>query len=89
MVLRQGQESSQVLLSSVHLLSPRNALRREYCNTSVCPSRFDLVNSIETKSLCAYSLNLVDMFIDDERMNLIDFRGQRSRSQLTYMEISL
>ena len=29
---------------------------------SVCPSRFDLVNMIETQPLCAYSSNLADMF---------------------------
>ena len=29
---------------------------------SVCPSRFDLVNMIETKPLCAYSSNLADTF---------------------------
>ena len=28
----------------------------------VCPSRFDLVNTIETKPLCAYSSNLADLF---------------------------
>ena len=48
----------------------------------------DLVNMIETKPMCASSANLADVHYD-ERMNPIDFGGQRSRSQLTYMEISL
>ena len=29
----------------------------------MCPSRFDLVNTIETKPLCAYSSTLADIFI--------------------------
>ena len=56
---------------------------------SVCLSRFDLMNMIETKPLCAYSSNLADMFTMTKRMNPLDFGGQRSRSQLTHVEISL
>ena len=51
-------------------------------------SRLILVNAIATKLLCTSSSNLEDVHYD-ERMNPIDFRGQGSRSQLTYMEISL
>ena len=81
------------------LLSPRNALRRGYSNAAVvpsvcpcvCPSRFDLVNTIETEPLCASSSNLADMFTMTRGWTLLilEVRGQRSRSQLTYMEISL
>ena len=57
----------------------------------VCPSRFDLVNTIETEPLCASSSNLADMFNMTRGWTLLilEVRGQRSRSQLTYMEISL
>ena len=41
----------------------------------------ELVNTIASKPLCAVN--------HGERMNPIDFEGQRSRSQWTYMEISL
>ena len=43
---------------------------------------------IETKPLYASSLNLADVN-HNERINLIDFGGQSSRSQRTYIEISL
>ena len=60
---------SQAQISAKPVLSPRNALRKGYINAvvvpsvrvSVCLSRFDLVNTIETKPLCAYSSNLADM----------------------------
>ena len=50
-----------------------------------------LVNKIETKPLCASSSNLADMLAMVRRWTLLIFeiRGQRSRSQFTYMEISL
>ena len=50
-----------------------------------------LVNKIETKPLCASSSNLADMLTMVRRWTLLilEIRGQRSRSQYTYMEISL
>ena len=42
-----------------------------YVSASVRPC-VDLVNTIETKSLCVSSANLADMFTD-KRMNPIDF----------------
>ena len=45
-----------------------------------------LVNMIETKPLCATSSNLADMLAIVRRWTLLilEVRGQRSRSQLTY-----
>ena len=58
-----------------------------------------LVNTIATKPLCTSSSNMADMLtmvrgwnlltLDGKRMSPIDFVGQRSMSQWTYMEISL
>ena len=50
-----------------------------------------LVNKIETKALYASSSNLADMLAMVRRWTLLilEIRGQRSRSQYTYMEISL
>ena len=50
-----------------------------------------LVNKIETKPLCASSSNYADMLTMVRRWTLLilEIRGQRSRSQFTYMEISL
>ena len=44
-----------------------------------------LVNTIETKPLCVSSLNLADMFSYSERMDPIDFGGQRSSSQFRHI----
>ena len=50
-----------------------------------------LVNTIETKPLCASSSNLADMLTVMRGCTLLilKVRGQRSRSQWTSMEISL
>ena len=50
-----------------------------------------LVNTIETKPLCASSSNLADMLTVMRGCTLLilKVRGQRSRSQCTSMEISL
>ena len=50
-----------------------------------------LVNTIETKLLCTPSSNLEDMLgmVRGLTLLILKVRGQRSRSQLTYMEISL
>ena len=50
-----------------------------------------LVNAIETKPVCATSSNLADMLaiVRGRTLLILEVRGQRSRSQLTYMEISL
>ena len=50
-----------------------------------------LMNTIKTEPLCASSSNLADMFTMTRGWTLLilEVRGQRSRSQLTYMEISL
>ena len=50
-----------------------------------------LVNTIETKPLCASSSNLADMLTVMRGCTLLisEVRGQRSRSQWTSMEISL
>ena len=49
-----------------------------------------LVNTIETKPLCASSSNLADMLTVMRGCTLLilKVRGQRSRSQWTSMEIS-
>ena len=44
------------------------------------------MNIMKTKPLCASS-NLADHVNQSERTHPIDFGGQRSRSQCTYMEI--
>ena len=58
---------------------------------SISLSCFDLVNTIETKPLCASSSNLADMFTMTRGWTLLilEVRGRRWRSQLTCMEISL
>ena len=81
------------------LLSSRNTLRRGYSNAAVVPlvsasvsvSRLILVNVIATKLLCTSSTNLADMLTMTRGWTLLilEVRGQRSRSQLTYMEIIL
>ena len=50
-----------------------------------------LVNTIETKPLCASSSNLADMLtvMRGYTLLILKVRGQRSRSQWTSMEISL
>ena len=50
-----------------------------------------LVNTIATKPLCIALSNLADMFTMVRGWTLLNLevRGQRSRSQWTYMEISL
>ena len=50
-----------------------------------------LVNTIETKPLCISLSNLADMLtmLRGWTLLILEVRGQRSRSQWTYMEISL
>ena len=50
-----------------------------------------LVNTIETKPLCISLLNLADILtmVRGWTLLILEVRGQRSRSQWTYMEISL
>ena len=50
-----------------------------------------LVNTIETKPLCISWLNLADILtmVRGWTLLILEVRGQRSRSQWTYMEISL
>ena len=47
-----------------------------------------LVNAIETKQLRSSSSNLVDMLaiVRGGTLLILEIRGQRSRSQLTYMK---
>ena len=53
--------------------------------------RNKLVNMIETKPLCISLSYLADMFtmVRGSTLLILEVRGQRSRSQWTYMEISL
>ena len=50
-----------------------------------------LVNTIETKLLCISLSNLADMLtmVRAWTLSILEVRSQRSRSQWTYMEISL
>ena len=50
-----------------------------------------LVNTIETKPLCNSLSNLADVLtmVRGWTLLILKVRGQRSRSQWTYMEISL
>ena len=50
-----------------------------------------LVNTIETKLLCAFLSNLADMLamVRGCTLLILEVGGQRSRSQWAYMEISL
>ena len=50
-----------------------------------------LVNTIETKPLCISLPNLADMLtmVRGWTLLILEVRGQRSRSEWTYMEISL
>ena len=47
------------------------------------------MNTIETKTVVYFFIKLGRHVNYGERMDPIDFGGQRSRSQWTYMEISL
>ena len=78
-------------------LSPRNALRWGYSNASVVPC---VVPSVRPSvhgpcehdrdyTVACFFVKLGRHVNHDERMNPIDFGGQRSKSQWTYMEISL
>ena len=49
----------------------------------VCPSRFDLVNTIETKPLCTYSSNLADIFSMTREWSLLIFGRQKSKVKVT------
>ena len=76
------------------LLFPRNALRLGYSNAAVVPSfrpSVDLVNTIETTSLNVSLSNLADMLtmMRGRTLLILGVRGQRSRSQWTYIEIGL
>ena len=73
--------------------SVRNGLRRGYSNAAVVPSVrpcVDLVNTIETTPLHVSLSNLADMLTMTRGWTLLilEVRGQRSRSQWTYMETS-
>ena len=50
-----------------------------------------LVNTIETKPLCISLSNLADMLtmVRGWTLLILEVRGQRSRSQWTYIKISL
>ena len=50
-----------------------------------------LVNMIETKPLCASALNLAYMLakVRGWTLLILEVSGQRSRSQLTHIELSL
>ena len=50
-----------------------------------------LVNMIETKPLCIFLSNMADMLtmVRGWTLLILEVRGQRSRSQWTYMEMSL
>ena len=50
-----------------------------------------LVDMIDTRPLCATSPNLADMLaiVRGWTLLILEVRGQRSRSQLTYMEMNL
>ena len=63
---------------------------RAWFRPSVRPC-VDLVNTIETKPLHISLSNLADMLtmMRGWTLLILEVRGQRSRSQLTYMEISL
>ena len=80
------------------LLSPRNALRWGCSNAAVVPCVrpcvrpcVDLVNTIATKLLRVSLSNLADMLtrMGEWILLILEVRGQRSRSQRTYMEVSL
>ena len=83
------------------LLSPRNALRWGYSNAAVVPCvRACVCASVRAsvRGPCEHDRDYTVSFFfvklgrhvnHDERMNTIDFGGQRSRSQWTCMEISL
>ena len=64
---------------------------RQSVSQSVSVSCLNLVNAIATKLLCTSSSNVADMFTMTRGWTLLilEVRGQRSRSQLTYTEISL
>ena len=89
-----------VLTCARWFVSPRNALRWGYSNAAVVPSVsqsvrpwfrpcVDLVNTIETTPLHISLSNLADMLTMTRGWTLLilEVRGQRSRSQWTYMEI--
>ena len=63
---------------------------RAWFRPSVRPCK-DLVNTIETKPLHISLSNLADMLtmMRGWTLLILEIRGQRSRSQWTYMEISL
>ena len=72
---------------------PRNALRRGYCNAAVVPSvRLSVCACVRHALPCEHDRNftVVCLFIKlgryvhyDERMNPIDFGGQRSKVKVT------
>ena len=69
---------------------------RPSIRSSVCSLCFNFVNTLETVTIVCRFIKLGRHVHYDEKMNPIDFGGQRSRSQLIYgrsqlahMEISL
>ena len=74
-------------------LSPRNSLRWGYSNAAVVPCvRPSVRGPCEHDRYYTVSCFFVKLgrhVNHGERMSPIDFEGQRSRSQWTYMEISL
>ena len=75
------------------LLSPRNVLRWGYSNAAVVPCvRASVHGPCEHDrdyTVVCFFVKLSRHVNHDERINPIDFGGQRSRSQRTYLEISL
>ena len=65
--------------------------QRSKVKVTIDTYRDKLVNTIQTKPLCASSSNLADMLAIVRGWNLLilEVRGHRSRSQYTYMVISL
>ena len=99
-LLTYNVDTSHVLTMTggAPLLSPRNALRRGYSNAAVVPCVRQSVSPCVMPYPCEHDSDLfvAHIFIKlgrhvhyDERMNPIDFGGQRSRSQLTHIETSL
>ena len=64
-VLGQCSINKRASIEAMLLLFPAQRVVEGICpsvSVCVCPSRFDLVNTVETKPLCASSLNLADIF---------------------------
>ena len=71
------------------IIIPRNALRWGYSNAAVVPSVHGSARPSGDYTVSYFFVQLGRHVNHDERINPIDLGGQRSRSQWTYMEISL